>query len=142
MRIGEVAKRTGLSPDAVRFYERRALLPRLPRTAGGFRLYGESEIDTLGFIRRAQSLGFTLAEIRELLSLRRSHVQPCATVERRLRRKLAGIREKIGHLRRLERDLALALQACGREQQRPSDRCPLLRPAAKTKRKARPSAAR
>jgi DNA-binding transcriptional MerR regulator len=59
MQIGIVAKRIGLSVDAIRFYERNSLLPRAPRTSGGFRRYGESELEMLAFIRRAQGLGFT-----------------------------------------------------------------------------------
>jgi DNA-binding transcriptional MerR regulator len=68
MQIGTVAKKVGLSVDAIRFHERNALLPRAPRTEGGFRQYGEGDIEMLGFIRRAQGLGFTLDEVRELLA--------------------------------------------------------------------------
>ncbi len=57
MQIGAVAKKVGLSVDAIRFYERNALLPRAPRSEGGFRQYGESDIETLGFVRRTQGLG-------------------------------------------------------------------------------------
>jgi DNA-binding transcriptional MerR regulator len=78
MQIGTVAKKLDLSVDAIRFYKRNALLPRAPRTAGGFRQYAEGDIETLGFLRRAQGLGFTLGEVRELLELRQSRVQPCA----------------------------------------------------------------
>jgi MerR family transcriptional regulator, copper efflux regulator len=89
MQIGIVAKRIGLSVDAIRFYERNALLPRAPRTQGGFRQYAENDVDTLAFIRRIQSLGFKLSEIRGLLSLRGTRLQPCAPVRRRLKEKLA-----------------------------------------------------
>lgn len=58
MQIGAVAKKIGISVDAIRFYERNSLLPRLPRTQGGFRRYGESDVETLAFIRRTQRLGF------------------------------------------------------------------------------------
>jgi MerR family transcriptional regulator, copper efflux regulator len=84
MQIGVVAKRIGLSVDAIRFYERNALLPTATRTEGGFRQYGESDVETLGFIRRVQGLGFKLSEIRGLLSLRGNRLQPCAPVRRRL----------------------------------------------------------
>ncbi len=60
MQIGIVAKKIGLSVDAIRFYERNALLPRPPRTQGGFRQYAESDVETLAFIRRVQGLGFKL----------------------------------------------------------------------------------
>ena len=63
MQIGRVAKMTGLTPDAIRFYERNALLSPPPRTPGGFRQYGEADLETLAFIRRVQGLGFKLSEI-------------------------------------------------------------------------------
>jgi MerR family copper efflux transcriptional regulator len=85
MQIGAIAKRIGLSVDAIRFYERNALLPPPPRTASGFRQYGEDDVETLAFIRRVQGLGFTLSEISGLLKLRRTRMQPCAPVRRRLR---------------------------------------------------------
>lgn len=96
MQIGTVGKRVGLSVDAIHFYERNGLLPRPPRTAGGFRRYGENDVETLAFIRRVQGLGFKLSEIRGLLNLRGTRLQPCAPVRRRLEEKLAHVR---GNLR-------------------------------------------
>jgi len=95
MQIGVVAKRVGLSVDAIRFYERNALLPRPARTPGGFRQYGERDLETLAFIRRVQGLGFKLSEIRRLLSLRGRRRQPCTLVRRRLQTKLADVRQKL-----------------------------------------------
>jgi DNA-binding transcriptional MerR regulator len=126
MQIGVIANRTGLSPDAIRFYERSALLPQPPRTPGGFRSYAETDVQTIDFIRRSQSLGFTLAEIRQLLALRGSRLQPCLPVRRRLGQKLRDVREKLADLRRLERELTAALRACDRGVRRRSPRCPLL----------------
>jgi hypothetical protein len=74
MQIGIVAKKIGLSVDAIRFYERNALLRRPPRTEGGFRQYAESDVETLAFIRRVQGLGFKLSEIRSLLYVNESAV--------------------------------------------------------------------
>src|SRR5712671_109548 len=68
-RIGQVAQETGISIDTIRFYEKQGLLKRSPRTEGGFRLFGLSDIETLRFVRKAQELGFSLNEIRELLIL-------------------------------------------------------------------------
>ena len=127
MQIGTVAKKVGLSVDAIRFYERNALLPRAPRTEGGFRQYGEGDIETLGFIRRAQGLGFTLDEVRELLALRDSRVQPCAPVRRRLEQKLTQVHRKLTDLQRLKHELRLALRSCNKELHKRSARCPLLR---------------
>src|SRR6266851_843851 len=115
MQIGIVAKRIGLSVDAIRFYERNALLPRPPRSQGGFRQYGETDVETLAFIRRVQGLGFKLREIRDLLSLRGNRLQPCAPVRRRLQEKLADVQRKLADLQRLEHELRLALGSCKNE---------------------------
>src|SRR6266581_4389628 len=88
MQIGIVAKKVGVSVDAIRFYERNGLLQRAPRTQGGFRTYGEADVEALAFVRRVQGLGFKLSEIRGLLSLRGNRLQPCAPVRRRLEEKL------------------------------------------------------
>jgi MerR family transcriptional regulator, copper efflux regulator len=126
MQIGIVAKRIGLSVDAIRFYERKSLLPRPPRTQGGYRQYGESDVDAVAFIRLAQGLGFTLKEVRELLDLRRSRLQPCAPVRRRLERKLIDVRRKLSDLEKLDKELRLALRRCNKEIRKRSAHCPLL----------------
>jgi DNA-binding transcriptional MerR regulator len=127
MQIGRVAKRLGLTPDTIRFYERNALLPRPVRTMGGFRQYGEDDVETLAFIRRVQGLGFTLNEIRSLLKLRGTRMQPCAPVRRRLEEKLADVRRKLADLQNLERELRLALRNCNKELRKRSAHCPILR---------------
>lgn len=127
MQIGAAAKRIGLTVDAIRFYERNALLPRAPRTPGGFRQYGESDVETLAFIRRAQGLGFKLSEIRSLLNLRSSRMQPCEPVRRRLQAKLADVRQKLANLRHLEHELRLALRSCDKELRKHPAHCPILR---------------
>jgi MerR family mercuric resistance operon transcriptional regulator len=127
MHIGSVAKKIGLTPDAIRFYERNALLPRPPRTEGGFRQYGESDIETLGFIRRVQGLGFKLSEIRSLLNLRGSRLQPCAPVRRRLQAKLTDVRRKLADLQKLEHELRSALRNCDKELRKQDAHCPILR---------------
>jgi|SRR5882724_6110421 len=127
MQIGVVAKKVGLSVDAIRFYERNALLPWVPRTEGGFRRYADSDVDTLGFIRRVQALGFTLDEVRELLRLRHTRMQPCAPVRHRLEQKLSSVRLKLTDLQKLEHELRLALHTCKKEMRKRSAHCPLLR---------------
>jgi MerR family mercuric resistance operon transcriptional regulator len=133
MHIGRIARTTGLTPDAIRFYERTALLPRPTRTEGGFRQYGESDIETLAFIRRVQGLGFQLSEIRSLLNLRGSRLQPCAPVRRGLQAKLADVRRKLADLRKLEHELRLALRRCDKEVRKQNPHCPILTEATKTK---------
>lgn len=125
MHIGRVAKKIGVTPDAIRFYERNALLPRPPRSAGGFREFADADVETLGFIRRVQRLGFTLKEVRELLQLRQ-RLQSCAPVRRRLEQKLRDVHRKLEDLRRLEHDLRAAVRGCGEKLRRHSARCPLL----------------
>jgi MerR family copper efflux transcriptional regulator len=126
MQIGVVAKKIGLSVDAIRFYERNALLPQPPRTPGGFRQYGEKDVETLAFIRRVQGLGFKLSEIRLLLDLRGSRLQPCAPVRRRLEEKLSDIQQKLVGLQKLEHELRLALRSCNKELRKRSAHCPIL----------------
>jgi DNA-binding transcriptional MerR regulator len=133
MQIGAVCKRIGLSVDAIRFYERNALLPRPPRTQGGFRQFDESDVETLGFIRRVQNLGFTLREIRDLLELRRTRLQPCAPVRRRLEEKLADVQRKLSDLQKLEHELRMALRGCNKEMRKRSAHCPILKETNKPK---------
>jgi MerR family transcriptional regulator, copper efflux regulator len=129
MQIGLVAKKIGLTVDAIRFYERNGLLARPPRTPGGFRKYVENDVETLAFIRRLQGLGFKLSEIRATLSLRADRMQPCAPVQRRLQEKLLDIRRKLADLHRLEHELQAALRSCNRELRKRPAHCPILRTA-------------
>ncbi len=133
MQIGIIAKKIGLSVDAIRFYERSALLPRPPRTQGGFRQYGENDVETLAFVRRVQGLGFKLSEIRGLLNLRGSRMQPCAPVRRRLEEKLSDVQQKLTDLHKLEHELRLALRSCNKELRKRSAHCPILRETKKSK---------
>src|ERR1700736_3734125 len=114
-KIGQVARETGLSIDTIRFYEKQGLLKRSPRTEGGFRLFGVGDIETLKFVRKAQELGFSLNEIRELLILRADHVPACSHVKELLDQKLTAVEQKIAELQSLERSLKRALQKCKRE---------------------------
>src|SRR6266705_3175361 len=106
LHIGHVAKRTGLSVDAIRFYEKAGLLPRPARTEGGFRLFHQREVADLEFIQRAQQLGFSLREIRELFSIQRHPQEVCVHVRDLIAQKLAVVRTKIDELQTLEAGLA------------------------------------
>lgn len=123
MQIGVVAKKIGLSVDAVRFYERNALLPKPARTQGGFRKYGEGDLETLAFIRRAQRLGFKLKEIRGLLNLRGNRLQSCAPVRRRSGEKLADVQDKLAGLQKLEHERRSALRSCNGELRKRDAHC-------------------
>jgi len=113
-KIGQVAQETGLSIDTIRFYEKQGLLKRSARTEGGFRLFGSHDVQTLKFVRKAQELGFSLGEIRELLILQADHVPACSHVKELLDQKLTAVEQKIKELRNLEHSLMLALRKCKR----------------------------
>jgi MerR family mercuric resistance operon transcriptional regulator len=100
---GALAARTGCNLETVRFYERIALLPAPPRSLGGHRLYGPDFVKRLTFIRRSRDLGFTIAEIREVLHLVDGAAYTCAQVEQTARVHARQIRHKIAALRRLEK---------------------------------------
>src|SRR5260370_1361774 len=101
--------------------------PRPQRTQGGFRQYGENDVETLAFIRRVQGLGFKLSEIRNLLELRRNRLQPCAPVRRRLEEKLVDVQRKLSDLHKLARELRMALHSCKKEMRKRAAHCPILR---------------
>ncbi len=123
--IGEFAKRAGVGVETVRFYERQGLLKEPPRRPSGHRAYPEAEATRLAFIRRAKDLGFSLAEIKELLSLRADRKAQCGQVKKRTQAKLADVDEKIRTLRRMRRALAKLNAVCDREEV-PTSECPIL----------------
>jgi DNA-binding transcriptional MerR regulator len=134
MQIGEVAKRSSLTVDAIRFYEKRKLLPRAVRSVGRFRLYGEGTIERLHFIQQMQGLGFSLREVGELIQIRERKVDACESVKELLGAKLIDVRAKLRELRHLESELEMDLRKCNRElnqrQRHAAHACPVLEDAA------------
>ena len=110
--IGKVAHRAGVGVETIRFYEREGLVKEPPRKASGYRQYGEEVVDRLLFIGRAKELGFTLKEIRELLSLRATRGAKCADVRERAEVKIRDIEEKIRSLRTMRRALSKLVAEC------------------------------
>jgi MerR family mercuric resistance operon transcriptional regulator len=111
--IGQVARRSGVGIETVRFYEREGLLNRPARSpSSGYRLYEEEVIARLQFILRAKELGFTLNEIKELLSLRVDPGTSCEDMKARAEVKIADIEEKIGSLQRMRTALLRLTRAC------------------------------
>lgn len=110
MRIGELAQRVGVTTKSIRFYESIGLMPDPGRTASGYRIYAEVDVERLGFIKTAQRLGLTLDEVREILALRERGEQPCRYVADVLRRQVEGLDRRIRDMRRL-RDELQSLQA-------------------------------
>jgi len=115
LRIGELAERCGVSRDTVRFYERERLLPPARRTASGYRLYGEGDAGRVRFIRRAQAMGLTLEDIRELLRLQTLRTpEQCRRVGARLRARIAAVDQKLAQLRAFREELMRNLIRCER----------------------------
>lgn len=110
LKIGEVSKLTGIGIEALRFYEKSGLLERPRRTESGYRLYDESVIERLAFIKQAQVLGFTLDEIRQLILHKRAGENPCAEVREIVRARLLELEEKIKQMQQYKRELAAALK--------------------------------
>lgn len=121
--IGRLSSRAAVNIETVRYYERIGLLPPAPRTEGGHRIYGESHVKRLTFVRRARELGFTLEEIRALLRLADERPPPCAKARSLATKHLADVREKIADLKRMERVLTRTVALC-EDGGRPE--CPLL----------------
>jgi len=131
IQIGKVAEQTGLSIDTIRFYQKIGLVKQPARTEGGFRLFTDSEIRHLLFIKKAQELGFSLTEIKQLSILNQKHDHACSQVRDLLKGKLRDVREKVTQLLRLEAELNKALRKCNRDlrsNQGPShdECCPVL----------------
>ncbi len=112
VQIGKVAQQTGLSVDTIRFYEKEGLLMEPPRSEGGFRLYTSRSIDHLQFIRKAQELGFSLSEIRELTVIQDERTEACTHVRDLIEQKLKAVRQKIQSLTTLEEHLDAAFRKC------------------------------
>jgi len=108
--IGTLAKRAGVGIDTVRYYERAGLLAPSRRLASGYRRYTALELSRLRFIRRAQALGFTLSEVRDLLAL--SAKRDVARVKRSAQAKLADVDQKIAALQKIREGLATLVAAC------------------------------
>jgi len=136
VQIGELSRETGLSIDTIRFYEKERLLREPPRSQGGFRLYTATDVEHLHFIRCAQELGFSLAEVRELVLLQNEDTQACKQVRDLIRQKLDCVRRKMDGLKRLERSLKGALGQCEnalrRDDAHAPGGCPVLEKLART----------
>ncbi len=105
MRIGQLAARLGLNPKTIRYYEEIGLLPPAPRTASGYRVYGDDDVERLTFIKTAQRLGITLDEVGEILAFRDRGEPPCSYVRTVLRREVAEIDRRMAELRGLREEL-------------------------------------
>lgn len=110
--IGEAASQAGVSIDALRYYERLSLLGHLSRSSGGFRLFSPASIERVAFIKQAQELGFSLAEIRQLVT---TGADECKKVHALLQIKLADLDERMNAMKKFRRLLVSKLSACESE---------------------------
>jgi MerR family mercuric resistance operon transcriptional regulator len=124
MSIGEVANRSDVNVQTVRYYERRGLLPAPPRSPSGYRQYSPDNVARIRFIKRAQALGFSLDDISELLALRVDPSTNCEEVQQHAEVKLRDIDERIEALRRMRQSLESLAEAC--RDRRATSECPIL----------------
>ena len=115
MTIGRLAKQAGVNVETVRYYERRELIDQPKERRGAFRVYPAEAVRRLRTIKRAQQLGFSLEEIRELLELKLSNTAHCRDVQLQAERKVAEIEEKIRELSKVKRELESLVSACRAE---------------------------
>ena len=124
MTIGQIAKRTQLNVETVRYYERRGLIPKPPRSKSGYRQYCQEAITRIHFIKRAKELGFSLNEISELLSLRVDPDTTCDMVKSHAGVKVADIEGKIATLKKMKLALVKLTKLC--HGAGPTSECPIL----------------
>lgn len=109
LKIGEVARLSGIGIEALRFYERSGLLGRPGRTASGYRAYDRAVLQRLDFIKRAQILGFSLDEIKQIIADKQAGKSPCHEVREIVRHRLAELDERMKEMRRYRNQLGAAL---------------------------------
>lgn len=127
--IGQIAEGAGLTPQAIRFYEKLGLIDSPERTTTGYRVYSPQTRERVRFIKRAQALGFSLDEIREILRLKHGRQSPCDCVREMLTRKLVALREQMAEMERMRREIESSLRASRRLSRLPHEAsliCPLI----------------
>ena len=129
LRIGDLASRIGVQPETIRYYERRGLLSAPHRSSGGYRVYTPDHLDRVEFIKKCQTLGFTLEEIRELMELKFRGNSPCQHVRDLLLEKIQQIDKQMERLGSFRRELRDSVSECEQTLKRHSvaaEDCPVL----------------
>jgi|SRR5439155_13207291 len=111
LKIGELARRAGVTAKAIRFYERKRVLPPAKRAANGYRFYGDDAVEMLSFIKQATGLGLTLAEVKDIIAIRQGGRPPCTHVHRLLRDKATELDRKLKDLLEVRRRIRRSLTA-------------------------------
>ena len=124
MTIGEIATKSGVNVQTVRYYERRGIIIPRERSQSGYRIYSDDDVKRIRFIKQAQELGFSLVEIADLLAMRVERRRSCTAVEQRARVRIADVQRRIHELRRIECALEQLVSACSC--QVPTASCPIL----------------
>lgn len=125
MRIGELAARTGVEVETIRYYEREGLLAEPARSPAGYRQYRQEHLEALVFIRHCRSLDMSLAEVKTLLDFRHHPERACGEINGLLERHIALVHERIAQMQQLERQLTALLDRCG--ELRTAAECGILR---------------
>jgi DNA-binding transcriptional MerR regulator len=126
-RIGEAAEMVGITPDAMRYYERLGVLPRAPRTAGGLRAYGDDVLARVRFIQQAQAMGLTLKDVKELVANEvRAGSQRCRRVRDLLKSRLADVDARLKEMQAFRRTLRVHLHECEQALDRERPVCPVM----------------
>lgn len=112
MKIGDLARLAATKAETIRWYEKEGLLPAPARTSGNYRNYGVEHLDRLSFIRGARELGFSLADVRELLALADDREHPCEAVDAIAGGHLAEVERKIADLERMRGELVRMVGSC------------------------------
>ena len=113
-KIGEVAKRSGVAVETLRFYESRALIEPIGRTPSGYRLYDDAVFERLAFVKKAQAVGFTLDQVAWIIAEALEGRRPCHEVRRMARDRLDELDRKLAELRRYRRELKQTVEAWDR----------------------------
>lgn len=126
LKIGDVSKESGIGIEALRFYERSGLLGKPVRSQSNYRLYDEGVLERLAFIKKAQTLGFSLDEIKRIISDAQSGASPCIEVREIVRRRLAELDERMLEMKRYRKELAETLEEWDKVGRAPGHICGLI----------------
>ena len=129
LKIGEVSKESGIGIEALRFYERSGLLGKPVRSENNYRLYDEGVLERLSFIKKAQTLGFSLDEIKRIIADAQSGASPCCEVREIVRRRLDELDERMREMRRYRKELAATLEEWDKVGRAPGHICGLIETA-------------
>lgn len=124
MTIGELARKSGVEAQTIRYYERIGLIAQPPRTASNYRMYGESVIQRMTFIKRSKQIGFTLSDIKVLLAMSDRKIRRCRDVREFADTRLKKVRGQIAHLKLIEKVLSALVEQCSQSEQ--LDECPIM----------------